>query len=118
MSKYESFAIGWSFDFRGRMYPVSHFNYHRDDHVKALFEFARGKPVAEEDRGWLAIHLANVGDFDKVSKASLEDRIQWVLDNEEWLRLVNDKPKQTIELWTAADKPFQFLAAVFAYFDE
>lgn len=118
MAKHESFAIGWSFDFRGRMYPVSHFNYHRDDHVKALFEFARGKPVADEDRGWLAIHLANVGDFEKVSKASLDDRIQWVLDNEDWLRLVNDDPKGSIDLWTSADKPFQFLAAVFAYFDE
>lgn len=118
MSDYDQFWIGWSFDFRSRMYPVSHFNYHRDDHVKALFEFARGKPVAEEDRGWLAIHLANVGDFEKVSKKSLDDRIQWVLDNEEWLRQINDNPKTTVDLWTQADKPFQFLAAVFAYFDE
>ena len=118
MSNYDQFWIGWSFDFRSRMYPVSHFNYHRDDHVKALFEFARGKPVAEEDRGWLAIHLANVGDFEKVSKKSLDDRIQWVIDNEEWLRQINDNPKTTVDLWTLADKPFQFLAAVFAYFSD
>lgn len=118
MAEYDRFWIGWSFDFRGRMYPVSHFNYHRDDHIKALFEFARGRPVAEEDRGWLAIHLANVGDFKKISKASLDDRIQWVLDNEEWLRQVNDDPKSTFDLWTQADKPFQFLAAVFAYFSD
>ena len=70
MSEADQFYCGFSFDFRSRMYPVCHFNYHRDDHIKALFEFARGKPVAEEDRGWLAIHLANVGDFEKVSKAS------------------------------------------------
>lgn len=118
MSNYDQFWIGWSFDFRSRMYPVSHFNYHRDDHVKALFEFARGKPVAEEDRGWLAIHLANTGDFQKVSKKSLDDRIQWVLDNDEWLRLVNDSPETTVDLWTQADKPFQFLAAVFAYYSD
>jgi DNA-directed RNA polymerase len=118
MSDYEQFWIGWSFDFRSRMYPVSHFNYHRDDHVKALFEFARGKPVAEEDKGWLAIHLANTGDFQKISKKSLDDRIQWVLDNDEWLRLVNDSPETTVNLWTEADKPFQFLAAVFAYYSD
>jgi DNA-directed RNA polymerase len=118
MSEFEQFYLPWNFDFRGRMYPVSHFNYHRDDHVKALFEFARGKPVADEDKGWLAIHLANVGDFEKISKKSLDDRIQWVLDNDEWLRLVNDNPSRTLDLWIQADKPFQFLAAVFAYYSD
>ena len=118
MSEVDRFYLPWSFDFRGRMYPISHFNYHRDDHIKALFEFANGKPVAEEDRGWLAIHLANVGDFEKVSKKSLDDRIQWVLDNDEWLRLVNNDPIGSFDLWTLADKPFQFLAAVFAYYSE
>ena len=116
MAEFDKFYLPWSFDFRGRMYPVSHFNYHRDDHVKALFEFARGKPVAEEDRGWLAIHLANVGDFEKISKKSLDDRIQWVIDNDQWSSLVNDNPIGTFDLWTQADKPFQFLAAVFAYY--
>lgn len=118
MSEFKQWFLSWNLDFRSRMYPVSHFNYHRDDHVKALFEFARGKPVADEDRGWLAIHLANVGDFEKISKKSLDDRIQWVLDNDEWLRLVNDNPLGTFDLWTQADKPFQFLAAVFAYYSD
>lgn len=118
MCEFDHFFLAWSQDFRGRMYCISHFNYHRDDHIKALFEFANGKPVKEEDRGWLAIQLANVGDFDKISKASLDDRIQWVLDNEDWLRKINDDPIGTIDLWSVADKPFQFLAAIFAYFSE
>lgn len=118
MAEFDKFYLPWSFDFRGRMYPVSHFNYHRDDHVKALFEFAKGKRVADEDRGWLAIHLANVGDFEKISKKSLDDRIQWVIDNDQWLRLVNDNPIGTFDLWTQADKPFQFLAAIFAYYSD
>ncbi len=118
MSEFGQFYIPWNFDFRGRMYPVSHFNYHRDDHVKALFEFANGKVVAEEDRGWLAVHLANVGDFSKISKASLEDRIQWVEDNDDWLCRINDNPFETHNLWAKADKPFQFLAAVFAYYSD
>ena len=117
MSKHDKFYIGWSLDFRARMYPVSNFNYHRDDHCKAMFELANGKPIKEEDRGWLAIHLANVGDFNKISKASLEDRIQWCLDNEDWLRSINDNPQGTFDQWVQSDKPFQFLAAVFAYFD-
>lgn len=118
MSKVDKFYIGWSFDFRGRMYPTSSFSYHRDDHIKALFEFANGREIADEDRGWLAIHLANVGDFDKISKRSLDERIDWVVSNEQWLLQIYDSPETTTHLWTKADKPFQFLAAIFAYFDE
>ena len=32
--------------------------------------------------------------------------------------MVNNDPKGTVDLWTQADKPFQFLAAVFAYFSD
>lgn len=116
MSLVDAFWLGWSFDFRARMYPVSHFNYHRDDHIKSLFEFANGKPMKPEDLGWLAIHLANCGDFNKISKASLDDRIQWVEDNEDWLTKIYEDPQGTFDLWNKADKPFQFLAAIFAYY--
>ena len=98
MSEVGQFFLGWSFDFRGRMYPCSAFSYHKDDHCKALFEFARGRKVDDEDRGWIAIHLANVGDFDKISKAPLEERIQWVLDNDSWLRKINDDPTGNLSL--------------------
>jgi len=115
MSKFNEFYIGWSLDFRGRMYPVSSFNYHRDDHIKSLFMFARGKKIEESDAGWLSIHLANVGDFNKISKKSLEDRIQWCLDNEPMILSVAEDFKASFDIWSKADKPFQFLAACVEY---
>jgi len=115
MSQFEQFWIGWSFDFRGRMYPVSHFNYHRDDHVKALFLLARGKKLDDESVGWLYIHLANTGDFEKVSKKSLDDRIQWVEDNHDQIMAAAQDYKSTFDYWSKADKPYQFLSACFEY---
>lgn len=112
---FDRFWIGWSFDFRGRMYPCSHFNYHRDDHIKSSFLFANGKKLDETSKGWLMIQLANVGDFNKVSKQSLEDRIQWVLDNEEMILACARDYKSTFDTWRQADKPFQFLMAASAY---
>ena len=115
MAEYEQFYIGWSFDFRGRMYPVSHFNYHRDDHVKAMFLFARGKKLTEDSEGWLYIHLANTGDFNKISKKSLDERIEWVQDNHDQIMSVAEDYKATFDYWSTADKPFQFLAACLEY---
>tara|TARA_B110000046_G_scaffold180405_1_gene210980 strand:- start:483 stop:1847 length:1365 start_codon:yes stop_codon:yes gene_type:complete len=115
LAGFDQFYLGWSFDFRGRMYPVSHYNYHRDDHIKATFMFARGKKLDETAQGWLMIQLANVGDFDKVSKQSLENRIQWVMDNEEMILACANDYVSTYDTWTKADKPMQFLAACWEY---
>ena len=115
MSEYDQFFLPWSFDFRGRMYPVSHFNYHRDDHVKAMFLFARGKKLSADSEGWLYIHLANTGDFGKISKKSLNERIGWVEDNHDKIISVAEDYKSTFDYWSTADKPFQFLAACLEY---
>lgn len=112
---FEQFYLPWNFDFRGRMYPISNFNYHRDDHVKALFTLANGTPVNDESRGWISVHLANCGDFDKISKKSFDDRIDWVADNEAQILATAADFKTTFEWWSKADKPFQFLAAVHEY---
>ncbi len=111
LAKFDSFWLGWNFDFRGRVYPVSHFSYHRDDHIKALFNLARGKTMDADAVSWLAVHIANVGDFDKISKQSLDARIAWVEDNSENLYRVGRDPIATFDYWSTADKPFQFLAA-------
>jgi DNA-directed RNA polymerase len=110
MAKYPSFWLPHNLDFRGRVYPVPHFSHQRSDHVKALFEFARGVPLGEDGGYWLAIHLANCGDFEKVSKRGFGDRIDWVLEHrEEILKVAEDW--KTHRWWLKADKPFQFLAA-------
>lgn len=105
------FYLPHSLDFRGRVYPVPVFNHQRADHIRALFEFANGLPIGKDGEFWLAVHLANCGDFDKISKKSFEDRYQWVLKNTEMLVEIGNNPDGTRDLWLAADKPFSFLAA-------
>lgn len=111
---FDAFWIPHSLDFRGRVYPVCHFNQQRADYVKGMLQFAEGKPLGEHGAYWLAIHLANCGDFDKVSKRSLDERVQWVEDNVELIERIARDPYNNQE-WTEADKPFQFLAACFDF---
>lgn len=115
LAVHDKFYLPVYMDFRGRLYFVPTFNYHRDDHIKALFTYFRGYQIEGNNAFWLKVHLANVGDFDKVSKRPLDDRVQWVEDNREWLLKVAKDFKSTFDLWSKADKPFQFLAAVFEY---
>lgn len=107
----EEFYIPHSMDFRGRVYPVPHFNQQRADHVKAMMEFAEGKEV---DPFWLAVHVANCGDFDKISKKPLEERVKWTNDNHALILAVGQAPIKHKD-WMKADKPFQFLAACIEY---
>jgi DNA-directed RNA polymerase, mitochondrial len=111
LAGYEEFYIPWNFDFRGRVYPVTHFCYHRDDHIKAMFEFKEGCVLNEESKWWLAVHIANLGDFNKISKQPLEKRVDWVLENEERILAVGKSFEDSFDYWKEADKPFQFLAA-------
>ena len=111
LSQVERFWIPHSLDFRGRVYPVCHFNQQRSDHIKSLLQFADGKPLGESGAYWLAVHVANTGDFGKVSKKPFDERVRWVEDNVEMIRRIADDPRGTFELWSGADKPFQYLAA-------
>ena len=109
------FYIPWNTDFRGRMYPISHFSYHRDSHLKALFCYKRGYMVEGNNLYWLKVHLANCGDFDKISKQPLDARAQWTTSKHDELLSIAEDYQGTFELWSAADKPFEYLAAVFEY---
>lgn len=111
----EAFWTPCSLDFRGRVYAIPHFNNQRSDYVKALFEFADGLPVGPDGAEWLAIHVANCGDFGKVSKRSFDERVQWTRDNEEMIRNIANDPEGTFDIWSKADKPFLFVAAVLDY---
>lgn len=115
MSQYEQFYLPHNFDFRGRVYPVPRFNHHRDDHIKALFLFANKKPITESGGAWVAFQVANTGDFDKISKKSLDDRLAWVTENHDKIVEVGRDWEGTFDYWSTADKPFQFLAACHEY---
>src|SRR3546814_5780108 len=77
-----TFSIPHSLDWRSRVYAVSFVNFQRSDHIKALFRFADGVPLGADGADWLMIHLANCGDFAKMSKETFPDRIAWVREHE------------------------------------
>jgi DNA-directed RNA polymerase len=109
LSQHDRFWTPVSCDWRGRVYPMSHFNFQRDDRVRALFLFADGAPIGTEGLYWLKVHLANCGDFEKISKRPLEERVAWVDQNMEMIQATATVPLQE-RRWTEADKPFLFLA--------
>lgn len=111
----ERFWIPTNMDFRGRIYGVPHFNFQRGDYVRALFLFAEGKPLGEDGLMWLAIHLANCGDFEKVSKRSFHERLQWVNGHLDRILEVAIDPRGTVDWWKEADNPFLFVAACMEY---
>jgi DNA-directed RNA polymerase len=106
------FFTPMNMDWRGRVYAMCSFNFQREDRVRALFEFADGEPIGEEGLWWLKIHTANCGDFDKISKQPLEERVKWVDENLSMIADVATAPLRNLS-WLKADKPFLFLAACF-----
>lgn len=115
LADHPRFFLPHSLDFRGRVYPVPAFNGQRADHIRALFQFSRGLPLGDDGAYWLAVHTANCGDFGGVSKRSLEDRFTWTIENEALIQAVAKDPKGTVDIWSKADKPFQFVAACIEY---
>lgn len=100
-------------DFRGRVYAVPMWlNPQGPDYAKALLTFAEAKPIGTETGpGWLAIHGANTFGADKIT---LEERIDWVEQNEAAIRSCAADPLHDM-WWTSADKPWQFLAFCFEW---
>jgi DNA-directed RNA polymerase len=115
LADYEFFTLPHSLDFRGRTYAVPYFNHQRSDHLKGLFHFADGFPLGPDGGDWLMIHLANCGDFGKVSKKPFADRIAWVRENEGDILMAARYPEETYDYWSKADSPFCFLQACFEY---
>lgn len=107
----------YNVDFRGRIYPITAgLNPQGDDLAKALLTFAQGKPMTEDGAGFLAVHLANSLEVDpndptvKLTKATITERQQWVLNNTARIRQVAREPLADL-WWADADAPLQFFAA-------
>jgi DNA-directed RNA polymerase, mitochondrial len=109
----KTFRIPMNCDKRGRVYGIPHFNFQREDHVRALFQFAEGMPIGQKDRddNWIMIHVATCGDFDGIGKRIWPERIQWVKDNSDMIMRIAREPEATVDLWRKADAPFSFVAA-------
>ena len=52
------FYVPLNMDFRGRINPIPHFSFYREDRVRALFLFANGQSIGEDGLRWLKAHVA------------------------------------------------------------
>jgi DNA-directed RNA polymerase, mitochondrial len=111
------FYVPLNMDFRGRLYGIPHFNFAREDHVRALFLFAVGEPIGEQGLKYLKAHVAAHAEgwsvFQKPSSFNLELRVAWT-------DLHLPRLRETAEAvlhgktppWGLPKKePYQFLAA-------
>ena len=91
-----SFTIPQHLDFRGRIYGIPHFNYQRQDYVRALFLFLHGEPIGFEGIRQLKAYTAACFDgieWDsnkKPSRGSMAERIAWADRHLDRLRRIGD----------------------------
>jgi DNA-directed RNA polymerase, mitochondrial len=110
---YPAIYFVYNLDFRGRVYACSDYlSPQGDDFQRGLLEFSKGDPLTEAAGWWLKIHLANTFGMDK---ESFEDRIAWANDNAQRFSQIAKEPVARSREWEAADQPWQFLAACFAW---
>lgn len=108
------FYIPWSFDYRGRAYPIPAFLTPQDtDFGKSLLVFADGSYVTPEAESWLAFQVATTFGLDK---APMSERLEWAKDNHELFTLIATDPIGNLPLWEGVEEPWQFLAAAEEYY--
>jgi DNA-dependent RNA polymerase len=100
------FYLAYCCDTRGRLIPRQHLNYQREDHVRALFQFAGGEPIGTSV-GILEIHAANCFGV----KGTWDDRLAWAKREHGTIEKIAADPRVTLDDWIKADDPFQFVAA-------
>ena len=110
----DKFYIPWSFDYRGRAYPIPAFLTPQDtDFGKSLLRFADESYITPESEDWLAFQVATTYGLDKDPMAK---RLEWVKNNTHLISCVASDPILHIHEWEAADEPWQFLAACDEYY--
>ena len=110
----DKFYIPWSFDYRGRAYPIPAFLTPQDtDFGKSLLTFANGSCMTPEAKEWLAFSVATTYGLDK---APMSERLEWAKNNTHLISCVASDPISHIHEWETADEPWQFLAACDEYY--
>lgn len=111
----DKFFLPWSFDYRGRTYPIPAFLTPQDtDFGKSLLKFAEPSFMTDEAEAWLAFQVATCYG-NGLDKATMQERQDWVLQNQSLISRVANAPLVEIAEWEAADEPWQFLAACEEY---
>ena len=110
----EKFFIPWSFDYRGRAYPIPAFLTPQDtDFGKSLLLFAEKATMTYEAEDWLRFQVATTAGLDK---ETMKDRLNWTLHNHALITRIATDPIGNLSDWENIDEPFQFLAACEEYY--
>ena len=105
----EKFYIPWSFDYRGRVYPIPAFLTPQDtDWGKSLIRFHEESFMDDEAERWLRFQVATTYGLDK---ETLNDRLAWTYENEDLIERIATEPIDNISDWEEVEEPWQFLAA-------
>jgi DNA-directed RNA polymerase len=109
----ERFFIPWSFDYRGRVYPIPAFLTPQDtDFGKSLIRFHEESFLTVECEEWLKFQVATTFGLDK---KTIKERLEWVDENRDMISSIAKDPLRCLSLWEEADEPWQFLAACEEY---
>jgi DNA-directed RNA polymerase len=112
--KGKEFFIPWSFDYRGRAYPIPAFLTPQDtDFGKALLNFSNEEVMGDDAEKWLAFQVATTYGLDK---ETWDVRQDWVKANQSLITKIAEYPIESLAEWEVADEPWQFLAACEEYY--
>ena len=107
--------IPWSFDYRGRAYPIPAFLTPQDtDFGKSLIRFANEAPMTPEAEDWLAFQVATTYGLDK---STMGERLKWTKENITLITRIAQDPYRNVSDWEGAEEPWQFLAACDEYYN-
>ena len=111
----KTFYIPWSFDYRGRAYPIPAFLTPQDtDFGKSLLVFEEAAALKPEHDQWLAFQVATTYGRDK---DTWDERQEWVMKNLTLISHVANDPIRFRPEWEVAEEPWQFLAACEEYYN-
>jgi DNA-directed RNA polymerase, mitochondrial len=105
----QKFWLDYQCDFRGRVNSLQYLNYYREDHVRALFDFAKGLKLGPLGLSWLEVHCANCEG--STEKKSYRARSEWIEKNKAKIKKIAADPVGSFKIWREAEKPFQYVAA-------
>jgi DNA-directed RNA polymerase len=96
-------------DFRGRLYALTgHFNPQGNDLAKALHLFANGDELSLDNYQWYKLYGGKLAGLTGYFQASMEFDSQ--------CRKIAQDPFEHLDLWATQEKPFQYLAFCFDYY--
>ena len=113
----KEYYIPWSFDYRGRAYPIPNLLTPQDtDFGKSLILFSEGAKITKKGMDWIKFQLATTYGLDK---ATMQERLEWIEngENRELVHRVWSDPIGNIADWENADEPWMFLAACVEWYE-